>query len=103
MGYASGIVTHPSVFPCRKCGLKIRLERRPGFIKRGDPKYFPVNADDGRPHWRRCKLNQEIRDMKRQMSARRMAEKKAKLAAKAAGPVKPTEPTQREMFDAPDA
>jgi hypothetical protein len=45
---------------CRKCGERIHLIPKPGFIVRGESRNFAVNADDARPHWKRCKINQEL-------------------------------------------
>lgn len=53
---------------CRTCQEPIILIPRPGFIIRGQPKSFAVNADDRQPHGRRCKLTMELRELRRSKS-----------------------------------
>lgn len=80
----------PRHFPCKRCGELIRMEFRGGFIVKGQPKYRPVNADDGRPHWQRCKLKQELKDALRKEAKKRMDAKHKRTT---------THSPQREMFD----
>jgi hypothetical protein len=54
---------------CRTCGDPIDLVGRPGFIVRGQPKYFAVNPDDRQPHARRCKLTMDLRAARRPRTA----------------------------------
>jgi hypothetical protein len=46
---------------CRTCGDEIILELRPGFIVKGQPRYFAINPDDRLPHSRRCKITMDLR------------------------------------------
>lgn len=64
MGFVSGVQTNLRTFRCRKCGEPIRLELRSGFVVKGSPKRFAVNADDGQPHWKRCRLKVELKAAK---------------------------------------
>lgn len=89
--------TQPQIFPCRKCGGLIKLAPRPGFIVKGSPKYFPVNSDDGTPHYRRCKLRLEIRALK---SGPRplTAEQQRSLGTRSSGDPS-AQTAQGELFD----
>jgi hypothetical protein len=50
----------PGIVRCRKCGERIGFEPRPGFVVKGEPRYFPVNANDRKPHFTRCRINQDL-------------------------------------------
>ena len=66
---------------CKRCGEPITFLLRGGFVRRGEPRHYPVNLDDKLPHWRRCKINQDLQ------------------AAKNPKPQRPTPtPPQTEMF-----
>lgn len=75
---------------CRKCGERIDFMPRPGFVPTGQPRYFPINFDDRKPHYARCKLTLELRE------AKSPSKPKKPRGAEPAAIVTP----QREMFDA---
>jgi hypothetical protein len=97
MGHVRGMRSGHRAHICRKCGEPIRFEPRPGFIVKGQPKYFPVNVDDGKPHYRRCQLNQELKALK--SGPRPQTGKPRGLRRRSSGDP-PPETVQGELFDA---
>src|SRR5262249_42598455 len=91
------------------CGEKITFIPVPGFIPKNDDatrsRYMPVNLDDKKPHFARCKLNRELAELKRQSSAASKDRSKSSQDAAPKGKRSLTagqkaEPQQGEMFDA---
>lgn len=64
MGLVKGVRAGPKIHICRRCGEPILFQHRAGFIVKGQPRYYPVNADDGRPHSSRCKLKMELKELR---------------------------------------
>ena len=76
---------------CKTCGELINLVPRPGFIIKGQPKYFAVNEDDGKPHRERCRLTMELRALRSSP-----AKQKARLprSGRSSDPAQP----QKDLF-----
>lgn len=49
---------------------------KPGFTPAGQPKVYPVNIDDRKPHWMRCKLTCALRAEKSKQLARPVQQKR---------------------------
>lgn len=80
---------------CRTCREPILLIGRPGFIKRGEPKYFAVNPDDRQPHGKRCRLTMELREARRSKSPFKPKHSGDSQGAARGGA--PMPPTQKEL------
>jgi hypothetical protein len=74
---------------CKTCVELIELVPRPGFIVRGQPKYFAINEDDKRPHRERCRLTTDLRALRAQRP-----KPKASLRRRSSGAHSP----QKELF-----
>jgi hypothetical protein len=100
MGMVRGLRSNPR---CKKCGEPIQFMPRSGFIRAGEPKYFPVNADDRKPHWKRCRIRQDLSEARRPKSRGPKglpSDKQGSLTPAGGEKLRTERPVQGDLLDA---